>query len=298
MLTAALEVKDLKKSYGRIHAVQGVSFKVRKGICFGLLGPNGAGKSTTIEMVENILTPDSGEVLFEGQPISRDYLSELGVQFQHTSLPAKLTVRETLETFCALYPRSLPVDDLIQLCQLDGFKNQGHEKISGGQRQRLLLAVALCNDPKLILLDEPTTGLDPQARRHLWQIVKDIKMQGKTIILTTHYMDEAFELCDEIAIVDHGRIIASGTPRDLLTEHFKSVVLQFRKEDVSLEARRLLDGMGRVVELDRTLELHAEDLNGCLKALVGSGVDLNGLMIRQSNLEDLFLKLTGKALRS
>lgn len=214
-----LEIYGLQKHFGAVKAVNGVSFCIHKGECYGLLGPNGAGKSTTMEIIEQIIPPDKGEILYKGKPIDARYKLEIGVQFQQTALPSYLTVKEALATFCQLYPHSLPLDELIRTCQLSDFIDQRHEVISGGQRQRLLLAVALCSDPHLIILDEPTTGLDPQARRHLWEIVRTIKQQGKTILLTTHYMDEAYELCERIGIMEKGRILLEGTPSDLLHEH-------------------------------------------------------------------------------
>lgn len=214
-----LEISGLQKHFGPVKAVNGVSFRIHKGECYGLLGPNGAGKSTTMEIIEQIISPDKGEILYKGKPIDSRYKLEIGVQFQQTALPGFLTVKEALSTFCQLYPNSLPMDELITTCQLTEFVNQRHEHISGGQRQRLLLAVALCSDPQLVILDEPTTGLDPQARRHLWEIVKNIKKQGKTILLTTHYMDEAYELCERIGIMEKGKILLEGTPSDLLREH-------------------------------------------------------------------------------
>lgn len=292
-----LEVRDLKKSYGKVEAVRGTSFEVRKGQCFGLLGPNGAGKSTTIELIENIIQPDSGEILFAGQPLDSKFRDRLGVQFQETALPPSLTVRETLETFSNLYSRSLPLETLIPLCQLQEFQNQKTHQISGGQRQRLFLALALCNDPELLLLDEPTTGLDPQARRHLWNIVNQVKKEGKTLILTTHYMDEAYELCDEIAIMDHGQIIARGSPSQLLSEHFRTVVVQLPQGSAA-EAISQVQAQWSIHSQGPFVEIHTEDLNGTLKTLGELELDLRGMNIRQSNLEDLFLKLTGQEIRS
>ena len=289
-----LEVIDLKKSYGTLHAVRGVSFHVREGECYGLLGPNGAGKSTTIEMIEQITRPNSGKILYRGEPIDHHFVDQLGVQFQETALPQKLTVKETLTTFSRLYPRPIPVETLINTCQLTPFVNQQHDRISGGQRQRLHLALALCNDPSLILLDEPTTGLDPQARRHLWDIVEDIKKGGKTIILTTHYMDEAFQLCDRIGIMDQGILIAEGQPEVLLAENFKTVVVEI-PSTVASDVKDL--GDVQIVRRDRTTEIHTPDLNHTLRQLGATGADLRTMQVRQSNLEDLFLKLTGKELR-
>ena len=213
-----LEVKALRKRYGQVEAVRGVSFTIRPGQCFGLLGPNGAGKSTTLEMLEQVLEPDSGEIWYDGKPVGRDFKRKLGVQFQATALPTHLKVIEVLRFFAKLYGSTKPLEPLIERCQLGAFLNQKHDAVSGGQKQRLMLAIALCHDPEIVLLDEPTTGLDPQARRNVWSIVRSIQASGKTVLLTTHYMDEAEELCDEIAIMDHGQIISQGNPKALLAE--------------------------------------------------------------------------------
>ena len=219
-MATVLEARDLIKQYPRVCAVGGVSFRVEEGSCFGLLGPNGAGKSTTIEMLEGLLSPSSGQVLFRGAPLGSHYRERVGIQFQSTSLQEHLTTRENLQFFSALYPRRRPLPELIALCRLEEFLNRDASKLSGGQRQRLLLAIALVNDPEVLFLDEPTTGLDPQARRNFWDLVQGAKAQGKTIVLTTHYMEEAHLLCDALMIIDHGKIIASGSPTALLAGHF------------------------------------------------------------------------------
>ncbi len=214
-----IEVRDLKKSYNGNPAVDTISFDIRQGSCFGLLGPNGAGKTTTVEMIENILDPDEGQILYKGQNRDQAYKQEVGIQFQQTELLAYLTVEETLKTFAAFYNHHLPVDEVIELCLLENIRKSLNNKISGGQRQRLLLGLAFLNDPSLIFLDEPTTGLDPQARKHVWKIIAGINSQGKTIVLTTHYMEEAQGLCDTIAIMDNGKIIEQGTPQHLVEKH-------------------------------------------------------------------------------
>jgi ABC-2 type transport system ATP-binding protein len=286
-----LEVKDLHKHYGELKAVNGTSFQVERGICFGLLGPNGAGKSTTIECIEMITQKTSGDILFNGEPFKESTLEKIGVQFQETALPPKLKVGETLEFFSKLYANEIDIDELIKECSLDEYLNQFHDQISGGQRQRLLLAVSLCHNPKLVLLDEPTTGLDPQARRNLWDLVRKIKSRGTTIILTTHYMEEAFELCDEIGIMDHGKLIALGTPKNLLSEHFKNVVIEIPNSSQKIECSE------EVIQAEHYVEIHTENLNKTLEQLTAQSIDLTGMNIRQSNLEDLFLQLTGKELR-
>lgn len=217
--SALLSVRNLKKSYNGRPAVRDISFDIDRGTCFGLLGPNGAGKTTTIEIMEHILDPDEGEVLYRGGPRTPEFRQEVGIQFQQTQLLGYLTVEETLKTFAAFYRSPLPVADVMAMCRLEEIRNQMNDRISGGQRQRLLLGLALVNDPRLIFLDEPSTGLDPQSRINVWTIIRDVKSKGKTIVLTTHYMEEAQNLCDRVAIVDRGRIIESGAPRDLILTH-------------------------------------------------------------------------------
>jgi len=292
---ALLSVENLVKRYADNTAVDGLSFRVREGSCFGLLGPNGAGKTTTIEIMEGILAPTSGTVRYRGAPLGERFRAEAGILFQKTALQDFLTVRQTLEMFRGLYDQGLAVDEVIRLCALEKLLNRDNKKLSGGQLQRLLLGVALVNDPAILFLDEPTTGLDPQARRRFWELVESIKAQRKTIILTTHYMEEAQLLCDDIVIVDHGRIIAQGAPHALLRQHFKAVLLELPTEDWTPAARGLglpfFEAAGRV-------ELTTNDLEGTLRTLMQSGIALAHLRIRPPNLEDLFLELTGKDLRS
>ncbi|MCW7754134.1 ABC transporter ATP-binding protein [Desulfobotulus sp. H1] len=295
MDTPVLEIRDLVKNFGKVEAVRGISFAIRPGICFGLLGPNGAGKTTTIEVIEGILSPTSGEILYKGKPRGRAFREEVGIQLQSTELLLLQTVRETLEVFRRLYRRRAPLEELIQTCQLQDILDKDNARISGGQKQRLLLAMALANDPDLIFLDEPTTGLDPQARRHLWDIVGRIKRSGKTLVLTTHYMDEAEILCDEIAIVDAGRIIAMGRPADMLAAHGDGTVMTLGPGalDGCLPDHfpwTLRQGEGGVA-------IHTREPGETLKTLVSLGADLNRLSVRAFNLEDLFIELTGRELR-
>ena len=211
-----------------------------------------------------------------------------------------LTVRETLATFCKLYSNALPIDELIETCKLSSFQNQRHEKISGGQRQKLLLAVAMCNDPKILLLDEPTTGLDPQARRDLWATIKELKAKGKTVLLTTHYMDEAQELCEEIAIIDQGKIIAQGEPSALLGTHCKTLVVSLpggEKLQRFLLQNQAKLGVTYFIR-NQTIDIHTEDLNSLLSELGSEQFDLSNINIRQSNLEDLFMTLVGEKQRA
>ena len=284
---------NLVKQYPGVLAVDGINLAVPRGICFGLLGPNGAGKTTTIEILEGIHLPTSGTVLYKGEPLGTRSREEVGIQFQHTALQEFLTVRETLELFERLYQHTLPIPEIIELCSLSDILDRDTRKISGGQRQRLLLALALINDPELIFLDEPTTGLDPQARRHFWDLVKLVKSRNKTIVLTTHYMEEAYVLCDEIAIMDKGRIVSQGTPTQLLSQHFEDVILQLPGTD----ADGKLSGLGlNVVQAGDLLEIKTNRLHHTLHLLMEQGVDLDRLRVRAWTLEDLFINVTGKKL--
>jgi ABC-2 type transport system ATP-binding protein len=292
--TPILEVRDLVKQYPAATAVAGVSFSVPPGICFGLLGPNGAGKTTTIEIMEGILPQTSGEVRYRGEALGTRFREEAGILFQKTALQDFLTVRQSIALFRGLYARGLDVDEVIRLCALEKLAARDSRKLSGGQQQRLLLAIALVNDPTVLFLDEPTTGLDPQARRNFWELVQSIKAQRKTIILTTHYMEEAELLCDEIVILDRGRIVAQGPPRQLLREHFAEVLLELPRHEFPQRAREL---PLKILEASDRVEITTDDLEGTLRALLSAEVPLHNLRIRPANLEDLFLELTGTELR-
>ena len=287
-----IEVRNLSKSYGSVKAVDDISFSIPRGSCFGLLGPNGAGKTTTIEVMETILPPDSGEILFWGEPIGRHFKERVGIQFQHTALQEFITVRETLELFASLYPTKRSIAELIELCALGEFLDRDNRKLSGGQRQRMLLAIALVNDPELVFLDEPTTGLDPQARRNFWALIEKIKAEDKTILLTTHYMDEAEELCDQIAIMDHGKIIAQDSPSGLLRSHFSGVIIR-----LPFDGATALPPTGAVVR-DGYVEIQTDQVDREVGRLIAAGVSLEGLSVHSADLDDLFLKLTGSSLRS
>jgi len=290
-----LEVRELVKQYPGVRAVNGVSFSIEPGVCFGLLGPNGAGKTTTVEMMEGITVPTSGEVLYCGEPLGERFRAEAGIQFQKTALQDFLTVRETLQLFRRLYSRGREVDELIPLCALEQIADRDNRKLSGGQLQRLLLAIALVNDPQVLFLDEPTTGLDPQARHNFWDLLRRIKREGRTVLLTTHYMEEAYFLCDVIAIMDRGRIIAEGPPSRLLKEHFEDVVLELPREDFRGDPS---DFPLPVLIADDRVEISTADVERALQALLDRGVPLKHLKIRPRDLEDLFLELTGRELRT
>jgi ABC-2 type transport system ATP-binding protein len=290
-----LEVRNLIKHYPNVAAVNGLSLAVPEGICFGLLGPNGAGKTTTIEIMEGILEATSGEVRYRGAPLDQRFREEAGILFQKTALQDFLTVRQSITLFRGLYSRGLSVDEVIRMCALEKLESRDNRKLSGGQQQRLLLAIALVNDPSVLFLDEPTTGLDPQARRNFWSLIQSVKERKKTIILTTHYMEEAELLCDEIAIVDGGRVIAQGPPRRLLQEHFEHVMLELPKQDFPASARSL---PLRIIDIAERIEITTDNLDTTLRTLIDAHVPLNNLRIRPANLEDLFLELTGKELRA
>ncbi|MFM2476323.1 ABC transporter ATP-binding protein [Celerinatantimonas sp. MCCC 1A17872] len=289
-----LQVRQLTKRFGNKVAVDELSFVLKSGQCFGLLGPNGAGKTTTIEMLEGVLAPDDGEILFHGKPRSSDFRQAIGIQFQSTALQERLNVLETLKLFSRLYESPLPLAELMNRCQLDELAEQDTHKLSGGQRQRLLLAIALINDPQLLFLDEPTTGLDPQARLNFWKLVEQIKADGKTVLLTTHYMDEAHYLCDEIGIVDKGKLIARDTPQRLLEQYIPGIYLS-----VSADYAEVLDKLG--IEYERQYgwcRWKCNDVKAQIDHLQQAGLQLGDIQIQRPDLDDLFLTLTGRSLRS
>lgn len=293
-MSAILEARNLVKTYPEVTAVDGISFAVEAGSCYGLLGPNGAGKTTTMEILEGVIGADSGTVLYRGEPVDSAFRHDIGIQFQSTSLLDFQTVSEALTMFAALYEKQADLNNLIELCHLQEFINRDTRKLSGGQRQRLLLAIALVNDPTLVFLDEPTTGLDPQSRRNFWQLIESIKQAGKTIILTTHYMEEAYRLCDRISIVDQGKIIIEGQPDDLLRQHFAPTVIRLpvvamRHAAIIPDDIKLVDGL---------YELFTDDVADSISRLEKLGVGLGDCHIAAPTLEDLFLKLTGHALRT
>ncbi len=289
-----LEVRHLKKNYADLVAVDDVSFAIPAGICFGLLGPNGAGKTTTLEMIEGIIPPTAGEIRYKGQPRTARFKDEIGIQFQHTALLAMLTVEETLKVFQSLYRAPEDLEHLVAQCQLAEFRQQRHENISGGQRQRFLLALALVNRPQLLFLDEPSTGLDPQARHNLWNIVNRIKAAGKTIILTTHYMEEAEQLCDTVAIMDHGRIIAQGAPEELIRNHCEGATVVLPQRSLGRAADAL--AMPMQIEGD-TVRIQSANIDDSLRELMAHQVDLSEMVVQSPNLEHVFLNLTGRQLR-
>jgi ABC-2 type transport system ATP-binding protein len=305
----ALRVAGLRKRFGDVVAVDGLDLTVHAGECFGLLGPNGAGKTTTIEICEGLTPPDEGVVEVLGQRWDRDERAlreRLGIQLQETKLAEKLTVEETVRLFRSFYARGREVDEVIGIVQLDEKRGARVGKLSGGQKQRLALACALVGDPELLFLDEPTTGLDPQSRRQLWDLITELKASGRSIVLTTHYMDEAERLCDRVAIVDHGRVIALGTPRELISGLGAEHVVEFTVAggadgalDVAAHAR--LDGVKGARVHDGRWPLEAVELARALPAMLGElaerGLPLEELVTHSATLEDVFVSLTGRQLR-
>ena len=294
-MNALLETRNLVKHFRGVNAVNGIDLAIPTGCCFGLLGPNGAGKTTTVEMLEGIQQPTTGDIRYRGEALGARFRQEVGIMFQSTALQDFITGRENLRMFGNFYARTLPFGELIDACALGEFLDRDTRKLSGGQRQRLLLAIALVNDPELIFLDEPTTGLDPQARRNFWELIHRIKARGKTILLTTHYMEEAYHLCDEIAIMDHGRIIAQGTPHELLEAHFDDVVLQLPAADFPDPPPSLSH---TVVRSRNSVEILTRDVTAAIRELLARDISLARLQIRPRTLEDLFLELTGRELRT
>lgn len=293
-MTIHIEATDLRKEYPGVTAVDGISFQVLQGRCFGLLGPNGAGKTTTLEMLEGISSPTSGQIRYQGKALDRVFREEIGIQFQSTALQDFQTVRESLAMFASLYRTTADSDELIRLCRLEEILDRDTRKLSGGQRQRLLLAIALVNDPQLVFLDEPTTGLDPQARRNFWGLIEKVLRQGKTVVLTTHYMEEAEQLCDDILIVDKGRVIARGTPQELVAEHLAPWVLRIPRHALPADAVLPVNAEER----NGFVEIFTAESEQAVEQLRQLGADLHELKVERPDLEDLFLKLTGHGLRN
>jgi ABC-2 type transport system ATP-binding protein len=300
----SLRVRELRKAYKDVIAVDGLDLEVFPGECFGLLGPNGAGKTTTIEICEGLLDADSGSVELLGLTWKQDpgrLRQRLGVQLQETQLSEKLTVLETVRLFRSFYHRGLEVDETIGLVQLEEKRQARVGALSGGQRQRLAMACALVGDPDLLFLDEPTTGLDPQARRQLWDLVEHLKSAGRTIILTTHYMDEAERLCGRIAIMDHGRVIALGTPPELIASIGVEHMIEFSADSAEAPDLDVLEGVKAVTVKNGTYKLQTSELHRALPALLAElqrrQVEITELRTHSATLEDVFVSLTGRHLR-
>jgi ABC-2 type transport system ATP-binding protein len=303
---AALAVRGLRKVYGDVVAVQALDLEVRAGECFGLLGPNGAGKTTTIEICEGLLAPDAGTVEVLGMQWARDgnaLRARLGIQLQETQLSEKLTVEESVRLFRSFYPSGRSVEETIGLVQLEEKRRARVGTLSGGQKQRLAVACALVGDPDLLFLDEPTTGLDPQSRRQLWDIIDAFRNEGGTTVLTTHYMDEAERLCDHVAIVDHGRVISLGTPRELIASLGAGHVIEFAVEGAELDEAALtaLPGVRSARKAGGAWALQVSAAHETIPALLGTlasrGLPLTQLTTHSPTLEDVFVTLTGRSLR-
>ena len=302
----ALKVSGLRKTYKDVVAVDGIDIDVPTAECFGLLGPNGAGKTTTVEICEGITAPDAGDVEVLGMRWTSDAKAlrqRLGIQLQETQLTDKLTVLETITLFRSFFDRGPVPGDAVSLVQLEDKSHARVGTLSGGQKQRLALACALVGDPDLLFLDEPTTGLDPQARRQLWDLIETFKSAGRTILLTTHYMDEAERLCDRLAIMDRGKVIARGSPRELIASLGLEHVVEFStaRRAVDLDAIARLDGVRDVRREDGSVRLQAAALHSVVPALLDElsrqGLALTELRTRSATLEDVFVSLTGRHLR-
>ena len=309
-MPAAIQCRDLRKTYdGKVEAVRGLSLEIQAGECFGLLGPNGAGKTTTIEILEGLIEPTSGQVTILGhtwQKNSREVREWLGISLQETRLSEKLTVRETIELFASFYREPRSSDEVLDDLQLGEKADAMVGKLSGGQRQRLAVATALVGNPRILFLDEPTTGLDPQSRRQLWDLIRNFQRGGGTVLLTTHYMDEAERLCDRLAIVDHGEVIAEGTPSDLIDRLGGHHVVEFEAsgnsaDGTALAAWRALPGVESVRHDDGLVSLTVREPHLTIPALLDAvgkhGSQLLHLTTRQASLEDVFVNLTGRHLR-
>jgi ABC-2 type transport system ATP-binding protein len=302
---SVIRVRGLTKRYGDVEAVAGIDFDVAPGEIFGLLGPNGAGKTTTVEILEGLRSPDSGEVSVLGVDVTRaadELKPRIGVSLQTASLYPKLTVTEVIDLFRAFYPKARSTRDLIDALELGERQNAQTRELSGGQRQRLTVALALVNDPELVFLDEPTTGLDPAARRSLWDLIGGLRASGKSVLLTTHYMEEAELLCDRLAIMDHGKILEMGTVDELISKRFHERAV--RVDPIPGVSTTELEALPAVVSVkadEREVLLYTRDVGATIGALLdladARGVEPGNLAIRRATLEDVFLDLTGRALR-
>jgi ABC-2 type transport system ATP-binding protein len=307
-MAGALQVRNLRKAYKDVVAVDGLDLEVRLGECFGLLGPNGAGKTTTIEICEGLIAADSGEVEMLGMrwdSNSSELRQRLGIQLQDTQLAEKLTVFETVRLFRSFYHAGPSAAEAIALVQLEEKQKSRVGTLSGGQKQRLAMACALVGDPDFLFLDEPTTGLDPQARRQLWDLIDEFKLAGRTILLTTHYMDEAERLCDRVAIMDHGKIISLGTPRELIASIGVEHVVEFSaggaSKTLAVSALREIEGVRDVKTENGSVQLQVTELHRAVPALLAEldrqGLPLTELRTHSASLEDVFVTLTGRRLR-
>jgi ABC-2 type transport system ATP-binding protein len=303
MDSAIVDVQNLSKRYGEITAVDRVSFQVNRGEIFGILGPNGAGKTTTLEMIEGLRVPDGGTAVIDGIDVRADprgVRAVVGVQLQEAGFFDRLTVEETLQLFGTYQRRMLPPGEVIDRMQLQDKRRAWVMTLSGGQRQRLSIAVALINDPRIIFLDEPTTGLDPQARRNLWDVIARFREEGRTVVLTTHYMEEAQRLCDRVAIMDHGRMVALNTPRALIRTHAPGTTVALTVLQGELPYATL-PGVRHAEVSNGEVVLSTSDPMQTVHALMESSrtgrIGFHQLRVEEGTLEDVFLQLTGRRLR-
>lgn len=285
----SIQLINLSKSFGKVHAVKNINLAIPMGKCFGLLGPNGAGKTTLVEMMEGITKPDKGQILYQNSPIDQAFKYKAGIQFQYTKLQDFLTVKDNLIFYQSLYYETKDIEEIIDICQLRNYINQDANTLSGGQRQRLFLALALINDPEIIFLDEPSLGLDPHARKDFWKTIQNIKNQNKTVILTTHYLEEAEFLCDEIAIVMQGKIIALGSPQALVNEHFGQVGVSIPITDMPSPNKI---GLNHWESMQTEYIIYDEDPEKIIMTLLQHQISLKNLAIQRKSLNDVFLKLT------
>ena len=300
-----IRVEGLYKNYGAVEALRGVSFEVEEGEVFGLLGPNGAGKTSTVEILEGMRTPDRGLARVCGldpENSGIEFKEQIGAVLQSTSLPDKLRVHEAIELFARFYRRHANTDELLKRFQLDEKRSAFYSQLSGGQKQRLALAMALVNDPRVVFLDEPTAGLDPQVRREIYDIIEELKRDKKTVLLTTHYIEEAERLCDRVAIVDHGRVIALGSPRDLKHASAGTTRIEVRlAKPVTNGALARLDGVTDCREFDGAYVMHSsrppQTIVALVKQLEAENNELQSLEMFSPSLEDAFIELTGRRLR-
>ena len=302
-MPAVVTVEGLSKSYGELKAVDDISFAVEGGEIFGLVGPNGAGKTTTWEILEGLRRADKGLVKVAGLDVKKDHAKlreAIGVQLQATALFEKLTVRETLEVFAGMYAKSLPVERLLDIAQLHEKADEWTEHLSGGQKQRLAVALSLVNDPSVVFLDEPTTGLDPQARRSLWDVISDLRTTGKTIMLTTHYMEEAERLCDRVGVMDHGHVLALDSPAQLVRQIGERDAIEFAANG-DTGGWGAVPGVQDMKVEDGLVVLYTRELDRTLPAVFDlarqRGMALDGFRVRNPSLEDVFLNLTGRRVR-
>ena len=305
MSIPVIQVEGLYKNYGAVEALRGVSFEVEEGEVFGLLGPNGAGKTSTVEILEGMRTPDRGLARVCGLDPEKsgvEFKEQIGAVLQSTSLPDKIRVKEAIELFAKFYRRHANTDDLLKRFQLEEKRTAFYSQLSGGQKQRLALAMALVNDPSVVFLDEPTAGLDPQVRREIYDIIEELKRDKKTVLLTTHYIEEAERLCDRVAIVDQGRVIALGTPRDLKHASAGTTRIEVRlAKAITDGSLARLDGVTDCRQFDGAYVMHSsrppQTIVALVKQLEAESNELQSLEMFSPSLEDAFIELTGRRLR-